>query len=214
MTEPFGIYDLSKNWILQRVHKQGLLNYVKQQLAPQADERLVGLKILYHQLEQEHGQNWGIADELPDILDFLKQNRDFKIIHLKRRNRFRRLVSAKIVEQNQVYILFNRRRRDNQIQVELTPAEVVEGFNHTVIREMMYDQFFAEHALLELFYEDLTTNTVEEGKRVLDFLGVAYQPLRVSTVKQNVRPLREMVKNYEALKQHFAGTQWAEFFDE
>jgi LPS sulfotransferase NodH len=213
LTEPFGPYDLRKTWIQNQILDHGLIAYLEHQLQPKANEAAVGFKVLYDQLEASYGHQWGLQD-LPEVLTFLRQRQDFKIIHLKRRNKLKSLVSSKIAEINQTYILFNRRKRDNNIQIELTPAECEAELNQTAACEQRYDHFFAHHDVLEVFYEELTTNTAAESKRILDFLGLEYRPLKAMTIKQNVRPLSQIIKNYEALKQHFADTPRANLFED
>jgi hypothetical protein len=68
--------------------------------------------------------------------------------------------------------------------------------------------------MLEVFYENLVAEQQAECDRILDFLGVCRRPLVTQIKKQRTRPLREVIENYHELKKHFAGTEWARFFDE
>ncbi len=213
LAEPFGPYELQKTWVQKQLIQHGLLTYLDHQLHPKAGNLMAGIKILYKQLEPGYAQEWALA-ELSDVIPFFQTRQNLKIIHLKRRNRLRSFISTKIVNLNQTFILFDPKKRDNDIVLELTVDECETAFRQIEQLEAYYDQCFAEHQVLELFYEELTTNTVAEGKRILAFLALDDRPLKAMTVKQNTRPLNQIVTNYAMLKQHFADTPWSCYFDE
>jgi hypothetical protein len=102
----------------------------------------------------------------------------------------------------------------NDIQIELTPQECEAEFVKVAALERHYAAMFAHHPTLEVCYETLAADMANEGRRILDFLGLKQRRLQEQTVKQNVRPVQEVVRNYEALKTHFAGTIWEGEFDD
>jgi hypothetical protein len=67
---------------------------------------------------------------------------------------------------------------------------------------------------LEVYYTDMANNFSLSMDRVLDFLGhdnnLQITP-RIS--KQNTCQMHEIIKNYDSLKNHFADTKWAVFFN-
>jgi LPS sulfotransferase NodH len=211
VSEPFGPDELRKTWVSEQIHQNGLVAYIEEQLQPKPGDIGAGLKILYDQLEPAYAQTWNLPD-LPQVTTYLQAGQAFKVMHLKRRNTLKALVSSKIVSINQTYILFNQKKRDDNIQIELTADECEAEFAQVAALEERYDRLFAGHELLELFYEDLTTNTEIESRRILDFLGFDYRRLKPMTVKQNVRPLNQVITNYDELKQYFANTPWSRFF--
>ncbi|MHC4842578.1 MAG: hypothetical protein ACYTEE_02130, partial [Planctomycetota bacterium] len=73
---------------------------------------------MYHQLEENYARRWGIND-LGNILDYLKSNKVIKVIHLKRRDRFRWMVSIKMAGKSKVYAIRDDSKRDKDITVEL-----------------------------------------------------------------------------------------------
>ena len=91
------------------------------------------------------------------------------------------------------------------------PAEAVAEFE----RRMRYQQGMRDrldgHAVLDITYEELTADLDAGMARVQQFLGVPPKRLAISTVKQEVRPLSEVIANYGELRKAWAGTRWAAF---
>jgi len=210
--EPFGAYNLECEWIRRRVLQFGAVPYLEEQLLRKGHEAAVGFKFLYQQLEASFAEQWSISD-MSELIPFMCTGYVPKVIHLKRRDRLANLVSHRIAEITKTYVLFNPNKRSNHIEITLTPEECEADFAQVAAWEQRYDGLFAQHALLPVYYEDLHADTQNQGQHILDFLEVKQHRLQEQTLKQNVRPIREVVTNYEALKQHFAGTIWASVFD-
>jgi LPS sulfotransferase NodH len=210
--EPFGSYQLEYPWVMARIREIGAVGYLKERLQRKGNENAVAFKLLYEQLEPDFSEKWNLAD-MEDMKRFVCDSADLKVIHLKRRNRLQNLISHRIAQVTQTYILFNPNKRIHDIQIELTPEECEAEFVKVQALEKKYAVMFAHHSVLELDYETLVADTTREGKRILDFLGVKQHHLQEQTVKQNVRPVQEVVRNYEALKAHFTGTVWESAFD-
>jgi LPS sulfotransferase NodH len=211
--ELFGEARLRKPDVREDIIRCGAVPYLESYLKVRLFKPVVGLKILYHQLEEKYAQHWGIND-LGKVLEYLKSNKAIRVIHLKRRNRLRSMVSIKVAGKNKVYAIRNDRKRNKEITIKLFMDECLKHFEDVDHWEKKYDNFFQDHSLLEVYYEDLTKNTQAECNRILDFLGVRFRALRAKTRKQNVRSLSEIIENYQELKGQFAGTEWEKFFDE
>lgn len=187
--------------------------FMKGRLRRKGVKPAVGMKILYYQIEDEYALKYGLED-LPRVLDFLRTNKAMKIIHLKRRNRFRTLVSIKKALKTRQYLLHDDKQRPKKIQIELSPDECKEEFERIGSWERKYDTIFQSHDMLEVFYEDLVSNTDRECYRILTFLGVGQQLLRARTLRQNLQGISHIVSNYKELKSHFKSTEWEAFFEE
>jgi hypothetical protein len=87
-------------------------------------------------------------------------------------------------------------------------------FQKTKALEKEHESFFAEHSkqIHTLYYEDLVANTEKEIQDVQQFLGVESLPLTPYTKKQEKRPLKEIITNYDELKEKFEDTPWQTFF--
>lgn len=210
--EPFGAYQLEYPWVMSRIREVGTVGYLKERLQRKGNENATAFKLLYEHLEPDFAEKWGLAD-MQDLTEYIRDSTELKVIHLKRRNRLQNLISHRIAEITKTYILFNPDKRTSDIQIELTPQECETEFVRVSGLEQHYAGMFAHHPTLEVFYETLVADTQGEGRRILDFLGLKQHRLQEQTVKQNVRSVQDVVRNYEALKAHFRGTIWENEFD-
>lgn len=142
--------------------------------------------------------------------------RDIHVIHLKRRNILRTLISRKIAAKKDSWATTTAGRLDAgpHKAVSFTREELEERFRRTRRWEAEGDRRFATHPLLSVRYEDLARDPGGTVAQVLDFLGVQRVPLATDLRKQNPERLSDLVSNYAELKAAFAGSQWAAFFEE
>jgi LPS sulfotransferase NodH len=169
--------------------------------------KAVGFKIFYyHPLDDEQKQIW----------QTLRIMEGLHVIHLKRRNILRTLVSRKIAGRRDVWSSLDEEGTGGAAdkQVEFTPAELLEGFNQTRCWETSYDSLFSGTSKLNVFYEDLVKGLNEQYRKVTDFLQLAFHPPRTRFERQNPEPLRALIRNYDELQHEFRQTEWSDFFDE
>lgn len=167
-----------------------------------------GFKIFYyHPQDDPSGEIWNALAAMEDL----------HVIHLKRRNVLRTLVSRKLAG------LEGRWRSAPGSQQQSPPTdesvsfdvpELEHGFRETRAWEQAGEERFHDHSILTLEYEGMLDRFEETAREVLSFLGVRQQRLTSPLQKQNTRGLRDMVVNYDDLKLAFADTEWQEFFDE
>ena len=164
----------------------------------------VGFKLFYY-----HAQE----DSRNVIWNYLKDRKDIHIIHLKRKNSLRVLLSRKKAHMTNRWTDVNGLEKE-ALSIVLSHEECLEQF--TWVRDMWteYDHLFRKHAKMDLVYEDLTSDRDRETQRVLGFLGAAPKCLFPSTYKQARQPLSEAISNYSHLKSHFEGTKWEIFFED
>ncbi len=203
---------------------------------PPEGVRAVGFKLLYT-------QDWKFAW----LSDWLVGDHDLRVIHLRRRNLLRTLVSARIARRTGVWV----ESRDVALSRTLTgsnlrralrhparalaalgrrlrlsraagaPAETVTmsvddcrtTLNFVRRQEQRYDDYFAEHAKLTLFYEDLVKQPEELFGEIQSFLGVEPRPLEMGLRRQNPQPLRELLGNYDELREALRGTEYEACFE-
>lgn len=166
-----------------------------------------GFKIFYYHPNGATGK---------PIWDHLLAMPDLHVIHLKRRNVLRTLISREIALQEGVWKTKNPGSSDTprRKQVSFTVDELAEGFAKTRRWERDGDAMFRDHPLLSVYYEDLVADTPTTFRQVTDFLGVPYVDPRTHLVRQNPEPVRELVSNVDELVAAFRGTEWESFFDE
>lgn len=140
---------------------------------------------------------------------------DLRVIHLKRRNILRTLVSREIADRTGVWAEQESRGRPTaKKQISLSPSALRRGFEQTRRWERDFDRRFAQHALLTIFYEDLVEDPVATFRDVTRFLGIDMREPEIATQRQNPEPLHQLITNLEDLQDEFADSEWAEFFHE
>lgn len=166
-----------------------------------------GFKIFYY-----HPQD----DDSGDLWDSLVNMDGLCVIHLKRRNILRVLISRKIAGYEDVWESTSTKGLDARRNkaVTFTVDELEEGFKQTRDWENGGDEKFREHPLLSIYYESLVNDPEGAFSKITDFLGVRYVPPETKLRRQNPERLRNIVINYDELKLAFTGTEWQTFFDE
>jgi LPS sulfotransferase NodH len=173
--------------------------------------KAVGFKIFYyHPLDADPAKVWDVLRAMPGL----------HVIHLKRRNILRTLTSRKIAGQTDNWWQTTPHDPAANVelaarQVEFSKEELIEGFTETRNWEQDFDRRFANHPLIEVFYEELVANPEQQLQRLTKFLGLpTYNNYQTSYRRQNPESLVDLIRNYYALKQEFQNTPWSDFFEE
>ena len=212
-SEIFGEWKIRQEDLKAEIINQGPIAYIIDCFDNASGKAALGMKMLYYQFGKDYESEWGIAG-LSDVLDFFLSDNNLKIIHLKRQNRLKTLVSMQVAGKSQQYALHNEADRIEDIQVELTLADCIREFNLIGQWEREFDYTFRHHNSLDIYYEDLVSDTTRVCIDLLDFLQVPQQTLQCNLLQQNTRPLYDTVKNYGYLKDQFAGTAWSSYFED
>ncbi len=164
----------------------------------------VGFKIFYY-----HARDV----EWTAVWDYLQQDANLRVLHLKRQNLLDVHLSRKRAMLSEEWVSTG----GTAVKVGAIPLnydECLADFEQTRAWEREAETFFKYHPTLELLYEALTANTAHEMRRVQEFLGLDYETVQPQTSKQRKRPLAQAITNFAALKAQFAGSPWAAFFEE
>ena len=165
--------------------------------------KAVGFKMFYkHPVYDRAGKVWR----------YLLNMDDLKVIHLRRKNILRALVSMKIAKKTDIWKESNESRDMLSKRVELTVDECRDYFEQTRKWEDDANEKFADNPRMELTYEELTSDYQIQMRSIQEFLDVDPIKLQPMTAKQNPEALSELIVNYEELKKHFSGTEWGVFF--
>ena len=168
------------------------------------------------------------------VVEALSADSNLKIVHLRRTNLLRQYVSQVIAEQTGAWMqrhsnprsslkrawhTLRRRNVPQQVEhreLELQPEETERYFWQQILSGTRYtEEVFVRHALIEMTYEDLERDRAAAMRPIWDFLGVPpFGDASSNLVKQNPRPLRQAIANYDELKGHFAESRFASFFTE
>ena len=131
---------------------------------------------------------------------------DLYVISLSRENLLRRHLSVKLQQiknldkANLEPIAFDYDELLDDFQKQ---RKVIDQFNHR----------FRNHPVFHVTYEQLCSEYEETATKLQEFLGVPIVPIKPGTGRRNNPPISDFVTNYDELKEKFAGTEWASFFD-
>lgn len=169
--------------------------------------RAKGFKLFYyHPLDAPDGGLW----------EYLERMRSLHVIHLRRRNLLRVLISREIAGREDIWIQQNGApSRDGTDKAVTIPVERLEaGFIETRRWEQETERRFADHPFHEVYYLDLVSRPREAFRGVTDFLGLDPVEPATSLRRQNPQSIRELLSNYDEARAAFAGTEWEAFFEE
>ena len=189
--------------LFERDPARFLQTMVFRRYPPQIDA--VGFKIFYHHAPRETA--WGQA-----VWDYLLGQPELRVLHLKRRNKLKTLLSEKQAGETEEWIKYSGDRES--AAVHIAPAEAERFFARMATWEAEYDALFAGHPHCEVVYEQLTRDLPGGLRQIQTFLGVPHEDVYPGTEKRPRRTLSAQIDNYAELKAHFAATPWAEFFSE
>ncbi|MGH6924784.1 MAG: sulfotransferase [Propylenella sp.] len=175
--------------------------------AAESGYRAVGSKVLYSHTNCAEG-----------LRDYLASARSLRVIHLKRRNLLRRLLSEKRARATGVWwVDAHEARRSPQPRIALDIVECLQDFSQMEAMQVEHDALFKDHDVLEMYYEDVAPDPPSAGTRAAEFLGLdAGKKMMVWSAKTGVDTLDQAIANYSELREDIEATllRWGSFFDE
>ncbi len=147
------------------------------------------------------------------IWQWLKQNRDIKIIFLTRTNLLARYTSLQLALMTNQFSITDQSQRTS-MTIRIDPQACLEDFKLRKRYDEAIKNITKHHEIVNITYEDMTADLNHNLSKFQSFIGVDIQALKVNKVKQQTRPLSEVIENYEELSHYFAKTEWAYIFDE
>ncbi|MDX5347845.1 MAG: sulfotransferase [Hymenobacteraceae bacterium] len=168
--------------------------------------KAVGFKMFYE---------WESGNVQHPLWQTLHQIPDLKVIHLRRENKLRNLVSYKIARQSRQW---SQEPGQKQVAaqakaVTLTKEECIAVFEKMTAEEVFFDRFFKNHSKINLTFEELTAQPNQVLQQVQEFIGVKPMQLVSLLQRQNPEPLQQLIINYDELKEQFRDSEWFRYFD-
>lgn len=156
-----------------------------------------------------------VQPEYKVLRDEIVNDRDFRIIHLRRDNLLRRYLSHYIANHvTQVTWAIHGQTVPELQPVLLEPDKVQEDFEMILDREREFAELFAEHPGFRISYEEMITPGSEKLQCLLDFMGVPRRELTTTTQKLGCDDLRKVIANFDELRSYFAGSSFSKFFED
>jgi LPS sulfotransferase NodH len=170
--------------------------------------RIAGFKVFYYHPNDDSSETlWQILLGLSGL----------KVIHLKRENILKTLVSRKIASVEDVWKNKGESQQERSQElptVRFSEKELADGFAQTRAWENWGEELFQHQPTFSLTYEDLVQQRREMMSRVFAFLGVDDLGTETVLEKQNTRSLHEVIENYEELRSAFTESPWSRFFSD
>jgi len=185
--------------------------------------KAVGFKMVY---ETRH----------PEVLEYIKNKMDIKVIHLQRKNLLRVYLSDTIASTTNTWHILSKEHEQfvkdigaesrvriiekndlpvsaDDFKIALKYKDCLKEFIKISNYTKKFKNYFKPEQVLNIYYEDLLVNFNEEIRKVQDFLGVEYRVLTSRFIKINRKKLSDTISNYTELKEKFAGSKWEVFFE-
>jgi LPS sulfotransferase NodH len=192
------------------------IEYLEQMVFKNYDKNIqaVGFRLFYSHAK---GDNWNI------LWQYLKEN-DIKIIHMKRKNLLDRYISLQFAKNTGIWIEYNEEKmnHENDKTIFIDVSDCVQNFYKTEMIQSEVDDYFNNSNKAIIFYEDLCAYPKGEPDRIQKFLETEPHDLNSPTKKQQNKKKREIIQNYDELKQLFirgvrkgwAKKDWIKYFDD
>ena len=166
------------------------------------DHQAVGFKLFPDQMDNG-------AFKL--LWEWLEANKDVKIIHLNRNNQLATYASLLKARKTKQFGITSEENR-SMAQVEMNPREAQEFFEmRESYRNEIVNRF--NDRRLDITYEELDQGMEDAMRKVQAFLGLKVVELQSKKVKQETRPLADVILNYDSLKAELKATPWITYFD-
>lgn len=169
--------------------------------------KAVGFKIFYNHPLDDHSETvWKEMEKMAGL----------RVIHLKRKNILRILLSEKVAQKTNVWGIKKEKKRIRPEEKKITFAaeELGKKFHQAKEWEIKYRDMFQSHPSIEVYYEDLINDPRGEFEKVIRFLDLPYVEPQIKLKKQNPENASSLIENFEMLQKSFAGTEWEQFFED
>ena len=168
------------------------------------DIKAVGFKLFSQQLDNEH---------FKDVWAWLVKNKDIKIVFLSRNNYLASLVSLLIASKTGKFGIKDESERTNS-RIMIDHQKCVEEFQKMEIYQKDALKHFNNHEVLKVSYEEIVSDLDHIFYKFQRFLEVDPYEIRVNTIRQETRPLSEVIVNYNQLCEYFKDTKWEYLFND
>ena len=152
-----------------------------------------------------HGYQWGIWQHLMSL-------DDVRYVCLKRENLLEQYLSLQQALVHKKWQTYRHQKTPPVQRMELKPEDAKRYFGETQDQWAEFERAFCNRPRCYVSYEELCGQKDAASRRVQEFLGAQFMAdLQSDTVKVG-RPARELIGNYDELREYFAGTPYYSFF--
>lgn len=167
--------------------------------------RAVGFKLFYFHARNEAGR---------PVWDALADDRELNVIDLERRDLLAMYLSWERATRHRAFAASSKRSPTASEPITLDPEACRTFFERRNRNREHAMSYFKDHKVFTLSYEELSEHPAEQVQRVFRFLGQEDYPVTARLQKQSRGSLRDNIRNYDELRNHFIGTPWALYFQD
>ncbi len=166
----------------------------------------IGFKLFYyHPLDSDDKTIW----------DLIKNDKDIKIIHLKRENLLRVYISRVIAGKSNNWLRRSKiKEKVESKRIIIDVDELIADIYRTNNFIQEANDLFKDHSVLNLTFEDLVKNKENTINKIFSFLNVAQISVQSPLKRQNSESIKDLVLNYEELKNKLGNTEFSHFIEE
>ena len=201
---PFSYYSFKRKDFSSRLKsifsKNTLANEYLDFVFDYGEKEIVGYKLMVEELRK-----------FPELKNALL-NRDIAFLKLKRKNILKRLISFQMAMKNKKW-LFKKGEEVKVKTLTLDTKKLISELEENEREEAVIDGFGNNEKSIELYYENITTDT-EEISKVLKFIGANVDEdstLETYLKKQTDDDLTKVIENYAEVESCLSGTKYAKF---
>jgi LPS sulfotransferase NodH len=196
LLKPYGITDFPNKPITKKVREEITNEHYIEKILNKYD----GTKFLYNHII-----------DYPDVLDYLYNRIDVKIIHLIRFDTLQQIFYQKIAEMNNVWHVKHKQERPEFKSVTVEYQELVDRDNYFISCRNTVNLWFPN--AYTLTYNDLCINWEKETRNIQKYMGVK-TPIKIPKVykKSIIKPMKQLLTNYNELEEQCKGTEYEKFF--
>jgi hypothetical protein len=163
-------------------------------------DKVSGFKLFYYHTKGKNKE---------ELYNYIKEN-NIKVIHLKRKNKLRTVISSNIAMKHGWHRI--KSKKDllslEERRFNVSVDSLLKEIKKTEEMEKEHDKIFPNG--LEVFYEEMN----EIMPNVFNFLGVKNVPLKTDMIRQNPEKLSDIIINYDEVKKALESTKYKKYLKE
>ena len=150
------------------------------------------------------------SDHNSKVLNYLSRNNNIKVIILKRQNFLKREISEQVALKTGAYIQFSENKNVEDITFDVDKLR--DNYNNYTVffKDFINGLKDDKRDFCVVHYEDLISENYGVAMRqISDFLGLdswAFNINKVPSKRQGTRPMSNVLKNYDQVKEELKGS--------
>lgn len=135
-----------------------------------------------------------------------------RVIHVQRRNLLKQYVSLLVAQKTKIWVDRNG-TQPSQVTIEVDPVRAVDAIYAYQGNYAKSLADFKSQESIVMYYEDLVEAYQPYMKKAFWFLGLRDFDAKPGTHRQEHRPLKQIIENYDQLEMYFSDTELERYLD-